>query len=179
MSVPPRRDRGIVKAQIDGRAFSGARIAGVGLDTDGEESSVRFFAGIPHVVSIQIILSSQALARYVYKRWKKRLPGIRVVSVDFDSRAVWWSFWQTWTKEVPRWRHGSFNWWDWLTGKPNHLEIIEGPVEVSVSAPEGSYQALVELRRDVWIRSRWPWPTVGQVYGVKVLVDRPCRTAPM
>lgn len=109
-------------------------------------------------------------------------PDIDVADLRFHGRAVWWSIWHpqhSWTKGTPKWRHGSFHWWDWLTGKPVYSSVLtEGPATVTIPMPEGGYLATVTLDRATWKRPRWPWPTVRHGYTIDVL-SRPTPEGPM
>lgn len=159
-----REETELVATRVEAYVFSGARHAGVGVSTDDDTAGMAVFAGVPHLVNVWVTAGSPKLASAIWRRRRWSLPDIDVANVRFHDRAVWWSFWHpkdSWTRGTPRWRHGSFHWWDALVGKAVHRsEPVGDPVEIDVPLPEGCYRARVGMTRDSWHRPRWPWPSV-------------------
>lgn len=172
----------VLAVRAEGYVASGARHAGVALSTDDEDAGLQVFAGIPRVACGWLTAGSWRAASWVRKRWGWSLPdNMHVVSLRFHHRAAWWELWHPkheWKSPTPRWRYGAFHWWDFLTGKPVHSkEVTEGPVEVLVPMPEGTYQATVTLERSTWRRPRWPWSQVVHTFDLDV-ISRPGPDGP-
>lgn len=170
-----------IEARFEGYVFSGAQHTGLGLRTDDDTAGVQLFAGLSKVACAWLSLGSPALSSARYKRTKKLRPDLDLFELWFHDHAVWWSVWHPqheWKKGTPKWRNGSFHWWDWLTGKPVHSsEVTEGPVDVVIPMPEGGYRATVTIKRSTWNRPRWPWPQEHYGYEVDVL-SRPGPDGP-
>lgn len=168
--------------RAEGYVASGASHGGIGLSTDEDSAGVQVFVGVPKVACGWLTIGSWSLASWARKRLGWSLPDdLNVASLRFHDRAAWWELWHPkheWKSGTPRWRHGNFHWWDFLTGKPVHSkEVTEGPVEVLVPMPEGAYRATVTLERRVWKRPRWPWPQVGHGFDLDV-ISRPGPDGP-
>ncbi len=176
-----KREIEIVSARFEGYLFSGAAHTGVALSTDDDTAGVQLFAGVAHVACGWVTVGSPALAKVVYDRWKKSLPEIDIAELKFHDRTVWWSLWHdkwSWASKTPKWRKGSFHWWDWLVGKPVYSsEVTHGPEPVGIPMPEGVYQATATLSTDTWRRARWPWATIRHGYNIDV-VSRPGDDGP-
>ena len=173
--------RDLVHTAFEGYAFSGAKHTGFAIETDDNSGGFQVFAGLAHVGDAWVTIGSPALAGGLYRAWKWSLPEVDVLSVRFHDRAVWWAVWHpkhSWTKGTPRWRNGSWHWWDWLTGKPVYAtELVEGPVDVVIPMPEGGYRATVTIKRSTWTRPRWPWPKISYGYDADIL-SRPGPDGP-
>lgn len=90
-----------------------------------------------------------------------------------DRVSVRWRVWSPlneWTREMPRWRHGSWYPIETLFGPTAYREQVGGEDEpVTIVMPEGTYDAIVEHTIRTWTRPRWPgeWERVATV-NVKV-----------
>lgn len=150
----------LIEASVEAYIASGARHTGLSLSFGS--TGVKVFAGISHVTCGWFTLKSPWL---FYKRLNKRLlPRVNVVDLRLHDRAVWWEVWHPkdeWKSGTPRWRSGNFQWFDALAGKPEYSTVIvEGPVEVGIPMPEGTYRALVTMEDATWRRKRWWSKTV-------------------
>jgi len=86
-----------------------------------------------------------------------------ITSIRFFDKAVWWSVWNNddqWSKETPRWKYGSWHPLDTFLGRRQFSSKLIEQADVVVPMPEKGYSGYVEIRRDVWKRPRWPFPTV-------------------
>ncbi len=153
------RDAALIDGRIEAYVASGARHTGIGLSVDDGVDGVLAFVGVRHVVNVWVAVGSTALAARLRIRY---LPDVHIARIDFHDRAVWWQFWTDkwgWSSATPRWRDGVWHWWDTLTGKAVRTsEIIDGPTDVLVPMPEGTYVATATIERSTWRRPRWPWP---------------------
>lgn len=167
----------LAEGRFEGYVASGAQHTGIGLTFDDDTSGIRLSVGLSHVVNLWITVGSWHLA----KRLNRYVPNRDIADVRFHDRIVWWTLWHdkhSYSSDTPRWRNGSFHWWDWLTGKPVlNRELIEGPVGVTIPMPEGGYQATAKIERSTWKRPRWPWPQVHYGYDVDV-ISRPGPDSP-
>jgi hypothetical protein len=173
--------RHLVSTRFEGYVASGARHTGIGLTTDEDSRGVQFFVGAGRIACCWLSVGVPPLLRWVYARWEKGLPDVDIADVRLHDRAVWWSLWHdkhVWHSSTPRWRNGSFHWWNWLTGKPVYsTEVTEGPIDVVIPMPEGVYEAAVTLERSTWKRPRWPWLQIRHGYDVHV-ISRPSPDGP-
>jgi len=88
------------------------------------------------------------------------LPRDREVSLRIFSGAIWWSVWRDWrdgwSRDVPRWRDGNFNFVDFLLGDAKYSTRDIEAREIVVPMPEKSYAATAKLFESTWKRPRWP-----------------------
>lgn len=166
------RLNGIGEIRFERHWWTGARHTGIGIEFDDEPSGIQFFVGIPFVISAWLTIGSDRLARVLWRRWDKALPDVVIADLRFHDRTVWWNVWHSkwsWSKGTPRWRSGSWSWFDLLAGKETHSsEITYGPNDVDVPMPEKTYRARVTLHRDTWRRPRW-WDKVIDRGTIEVL----------
>lgn len=171
----------LLALRFEGYVFSGARHAGFALETDDDTSGFQVFFGVPHVFNVWLTGGTPRLGQLAYLRSKKLRRELDIFEIRFHDRSVWWSVLHPkheWTKGTPKWRNGSFSWWDFLVGRPVYAtEVTYGPAEVDVPMPEGSYRSTVTLSRDTWSRARWPWPTIRRGFNIDVL-SRPTADGP-
>jgi hypothetical protein len=60
-----------------------------------------------------------------------------------------------WSREVPKWRHGSFHPLDTLLGRTNCEKKVLEERQVLVPMPERAYPATAKLMEYAWKRPRW------------------------
>jgi hypothetical protein len=54
------------------------------------------------------------------------------------------------------WRDIYFNITDFILGSRQYNSILIEEVDIDIPMPEGTYPAHIEIREDIWKRSRWP-----------------------
>lgn len=162
LHVRKEKDGGpeLIEASVEAYVLSGAQHTGLSLDLGSTGPKV--FLGLSHVANAWFTLKSPWL---FYEFLNKRLlPRVNVLDLRLHSRAIWWEVWHPkheWKSGTPRWRNGNFHWFDWLVGKPEYsTTIVEGPVEVGIPMPEGTYKATVTIEDATWRRKRWWSQTV-------------------
>jgi hypothetical protein len=168
----------LAEASCEAYIASGARSTGTSLEL-GSTASVKLFVGVAHVFNVWLKVGSGRLAASLYRKGgatyarSQKLTDKTVVSVRIHGGSIWWELWQKrheWHSSTPRWRSGNFNPTDWALGRRVYSEqIVEGPVEVVVPMPEGSYPAIVTIKLCTWKRPRWAWPTHRHTYNIDVL----------
>jgi hypothetical protein len=161
----------VLSGRVEAYWFSGARHTGISLSTDDDTAGIQFFIGLAHVGCFWLTLGSPTASRAAYKRWKKSLPDIHIADLRLHDRAVWWALWHdkhSWSSGTPKWRHGSFHWWDWLVGKPVYRSEFIDSWDARIPMPEGVYKADITMSKDTWTRPRWPWPQVRHGYNADI-----------
>ena len=170
----------IATARLEGYVGAGAQHTGIDLSADEDTGGLQLFVGVAHLADVWLSIGTPRLRRWLYKRFPK-IWDLHIAELRYHDQAFWWSIWHSkwgWTKGTPQWRSGNFHWWRFMTGKPVHSkETIEGPVDVLVPMPEGSYLARVTIERSTWKRPRWPWPTHEHRYDLTV-ISRPGPDGP-
>lgn len=97
--------------------------------------------------------------------WAK-FKGRRNLSLTFHGGSMYWCLWRddfSWSRDVPRWRDGSFSFVDALLGRWKCETKIVETRDVLVPMPEGTYQATAELTDFIYTRPRWFTKTVRRV----------------
>lgn len=88
-----------------------------------------------------------------------RLEHDRQFRLSVHDWALWWSIWRDpmggWSREVPRWREGSFHPRDVFLGKSRCTTTVLEERNVDIPMPEGSYPARAQLVEYAWKRRRW------------------------
>ena len=83
----------------------------------------------------------------------------RHISFSIHDWALWWDLWRDpmagWSREVPKWRHGSFHPIDTVFGRTKCETTTLETRNVVVPMPEKSYPATAELVEYAWKRPRW------------------------
>lgn len=139
--------------------------AGFSIEEDEDSGGAQVFVGLWRLVNVWVSAGSPALVGWRYRRQRargvpyKHRPELNIVNLRFHNRAVWWEVWHPkheWHRGTPRWRHGSFQAWDWLAGKTQYTSQVLADVEAEVAMPEASYPCRVKVERQVWSRKRWP-----------------------
>lgn len=96
------------------------------------------------------------------RRWKGDAKNF---SVALYQEYLWIEFFwtdpaKTWGKDrnrFPAFRI-SWNWQRTLMGRMDYKrEPVGSPKEILIPMPEGSYPAMMQIERQVWWRTRWPW----------------------
>jgi hypothetical protein len=99
---------------------------------------------------------------------KRRLPEGREISLKFYEEYLWINLWamdpsEHWGKDENRFRWQRIT-WDWkrtLMGRMEYkLEQIGEPQVIVIPMPEGTYPATMQIERQTWRRTRWPWKKV-------------------
>lgn len=162
----------LAEGRFEGYVFSGAQHNNIALRVDEESAGLQFSVGLAHVANVWLTVGSPRLSSWLYHRFGRSLVGDRdFLELGYHDRALWWSVWAdrwSWSRDTPRWRKGSFHWWDWLAGRAlYHREDVEGPVRVALPLPEGKYEVDITLQKETWKRPRWPWPQVRDGFDMK------------
>jgi hypothetical protein len=168
----------IGEASCEAYIASGATLTGLRLEF-GNTASIKLFAGVSHLFDVWLKVGSGRLASNLYRRGGKAyerfqaVAGKTLAGVDLHDGAIWWVIFvdrMGGQRGIPRWRHGNFNPTDWALGRRQYSkEIVEGPVEVVVPMPEGTYPAVVTIELGTWKRPRWPWPAHRHSYSIDIL----------
>lgn len=125
----------------------------------GDGLGLSFNVSIPILGGFYLTLDGppfSVIARWLLKRVKHYED--REIDVSFHGWALFWSFWNNpmeWSRNTPRWRHGSFNVLDFLFGKWKYSDRELHSEQAVVPMPEGSYPARVILSEVTWKRPRW------------------------
>lgn len=180
-----------------GRAWD--RAWGLGLDLDAGEGDVTLGVNLGPLAGVYLSHTMpgwvrRLLPRHVYdyrtpdnpKGSHGSYPEDREISLKIHDQALWWSFWNSpheWSSQTPRWRHGSWHWWDTVLGRtrcnvcvlggdgvwhPYEAVRIDGGLSmlvdppgahrlITIPMPEGVYPATIKTERRIWTRPRWPW----------------------
>jgi hypothetical protein len=96
----------------------------------------------------------------------------REVSLRVHDWALWWRFWtdpNSWSRETPRWRDGSWHPLDTFLGRVRYESVDLSTHAVVIPMPEGVYPATASVQRCTWKRPRW-FARVREY--VKVDIDR-------
>ena len=106
--------------------------------------------------------------------WVKWMPDRTFLGLSYHDDSLWLSIWK---KEMGGWTNPrgkslldrlrivkdegiswSFNWRDFLLGKPKYTTKDLEVHMAAVPMPEGSYPVQVTIFESTWKRPRWPWP---------------------
>lgn len=83
----------------------------------------------------------------------------RQVSLSFHSGGIYWHIWRDWmdgwSRDIPKWRDGSFDLRDFFLGKSKCITEVLEERDVSVPMPERPYAANAKLMLYKWVRPRW------------------------
>lgn len=105
------------------------------------------------------------LARLLLPKQPEKYGGLhgyndeREIRIAIHDWEIWWTVWRAsmagWSRQVPRWRDGNWNFLDTLLGKQSYSTRDLKTVETVVPMPEGCYPATVRLFESTWKRPRW------------------------
>ena len=128
-----------------------------------------FHFAIPLLISLYLAIDALRVRKY--KEDCEKAIGLSI----FDW-GIWWEVWapiMSWSRETPRWRHGSWHPLDTLLGRVKHREIrtIEDKT-LDVPMPEGNYPAHIMIKDEGWKRPRW-FETVIRRAHIDMLVPIP------
>lgn len=80
------------------------------------------------------------------------------LSFSLSDGSFWWSLWtdnNDYNKRPTKWRHGYFDFSNFLLGKSKcHKQILEER-DITIPMPEKPYKAHAKLMRYTWTRPRW------------------------
>lgn len=131
-----------------------SHFCGLSFNVDNLEHGIQLHVAFPPVslwFSVNGILS---------REWVRKRLGLsdREISLNIHDWSIYWMLWadpNIWTREIPRWKQGSFNLPNFFLGKLDHWETELSTHEVEIPLPEGNYPATVRLVDGVWKRQRW------------------------
>lgn len=85
----------------------------------------------------------------------------REISIRIFDWAIWWDIWRDpmggWSRDVPRWRDGSWHPLDTFFGRHKYARRELSTTQAQVAMPEGAYPCTVKLTEDSWKRPLLPW----------------------
>lgn len=129
-----------------------------------EDRGLGLSLAIPLVGAIYLTLSGGPLAWLALKvlpEWNFDDGEDRTFEVSVHDWAIWWTVWRdrmaSWSRQVPRWRQGSWHPLDTFLGKQKYSERPFHTGEIVVPMPERSYRGTIVLSEDTWKRPRWPF----------------------
>ena len=82
----------------------------------------------------------------------------REFGLSFHHYSMWWRFWTNsgeWSSDIPKWRHGSFDFVRFLKGKDNvDSQVIFNGVD-EIEMPEGKYLCKIDYTKFTRKYQRW------------------------
>lgn len=75
-----------------------------------------------------------------------------------DWASLWWNVWNNpneWSSDVPKWRHGSIDFADWLLGAEKYICSNLESEGFTLHLPEKDYQVIVTEQFSTWTRPRF------------------------
>lgn len=146
----------------------------IGIDMLGEETDLMFHIKIPALFYFYLSFEH-------FLKWKGRIwQWLDKKGMDQHGRSIGFrimdkSIWIDLFRDDSGWAKKYKGLWivlhpiDRLLGKMQHSkEILESNIPVQVPMPEGIYNGVVQLTRDIWKRPRWPFKTVTYYSEIKV-----------
>jgi hypothetical protein len=90
----------------------------------------------------------------------------RELYVRFHDGLLAWTVWKSphGRSRADGWRNETWNVDDFIRGRRQYTSELVERRDVKIPMPEGSYPAVVELRRDTWSRARWPSETIVRAH---------------
>lgn len=90
----------------------------------------------------------------------------REINVYFYRGTLYWRFWtdtMSWSSTTPKWRHGSFDFVNFVLGREACEHHVLEARDVTVPMPERAYAASAKLEQWTWKRPRWFAKTIKRV----------------
>lgn len=134
--------------------LTASNATGVSLTTDSDDYEWSVHVGVDRLFHLFV-----SLGGFLPGGPTTREPPYegRELALSIHDGQIWWSLWNdpiSWSAKTPRWRHGNFNFVDWLLGKVVYAkETLEVHDDVPVPMPEGQYLAKITLERCTWKRA--------------------------
>lgn len=118
-----------------------------------DDYALNLHLAVPFVLSFYLNLSTPLL-------WKisQKFRADRELSLSVHSWSLWWNLWtpgMEWSSKTPKWRNGSFDFRDFLLGRPKYSSRELDVVDTVIPMPERSYRCTIRMHEDSWVRSRW------------------------
>lgn len=123
-----------------------SRFCSVSVARDGDSGGLQLHVAFPPV-SLWFTLPV----------WLDFSSGRVVFDLSVHNGALWWQFGGdkfNWSSKTPKWKHGNFNFIDFIFGRTKHSEQTLSVHDVVIPMPEGPYPAKVRLSVGTWSRPR-------------------------
>lgn len=148
-----------------------SHFCGVKLGIDPSNGDITLHCSFPPV---SLWFSVEALGVYrLAEKLGLKYDG-RDISFSVHDWSLWWCLWKdddSWSRDTPRWRQGSFNIPNWFLGKQEYQQRVLSEEEAVIPLPEENYPAHIKIVERKWWRARWPWARVR--VGAEVELKKP------